>query len=63
MSNFQVMLIPENKDVILGTIWLREQNPDIEWKRLQLSLRVDSNKEAPIKADAATLTPCSGRGT
>lgn len=28
-SKFQVMPIPEEKDILLGMRWLREQNPDI----------------------------------
>ncbi|GMF16682.1 unnamed protein product [Phytophthora fragariaefolia] len=28
---FQVMPVPENKDVIIGMMWLRDQNPDIDW--------------------------------
>lgn len=38
-SHFQVMPIPEGKDVILGMMWLHEQNPDINWSTLKLTPR------------------------
>ena len=37
-GTFQVMPVPENKDVILGMMWLREQNPDIDWGTGKLPL-------------------------
>jgi hypothetical protein len=36
---FQVMPIPEGKDIILGMMWLREHNPIINWETLELSPR------------------------
>ncbi|KAF1326791.1 reverse transcriptase, partial [Globisporangium splendens] len=38
-QKFQVMPIPEGKDVILGMMWLREQNPEIDWEALTLKPR------------------------
>ncbi|GMF18550.1 unnamed protein product [Phytophthora fragariaefolia] len=41
-SRFQVMPIPEQKYVLLGMIWLREQNSEIDWGSLTLRLRARS---------------------
>ncbi|KAF1317995.1 reverse transcriptase, partial [Globisporangium splendens] len=38
-QKFQVMPIPEGKDVILGMMWLREQNPETDWEALKLKPR------------------------
>ena len=53
---FQVMPIPENKDVILGMIWLREQNPEIDWKTLKLSPRVTPS-EQPLLLKKPAVRP------
>ena len=50
------MSIPENKDVILGMIWLREQNPEIDWETLKLSPRV-SPYEQPLVLRKPTVRP------
>ena len=34
-----VMPIPDNKDIMLGMLWLRENNPDIDWRNLTLKPR------------------------
>lgn len=47
---FQIMPIPEDKDVILGMIWLREQNPEIDWKSLKLKPRAVELNETSEKA-------------
>ncbi|KAF1315780.1 reverse transcriptase, partial [Globisporangium splendens] len=55
-TTFQMMPIPEDKDVILGMIWLREQNPEINWKTLKLSPRAKSD-ETPLVLKAPTNCP------
>ena len=63
-TKFQVMPIPEDKDVILGIIWLREQNPEIDRKTLLLSPRVTPSEGSLVleqpKARPA-LIKASGR--
>ncbi|KAH7488446.1 Retrovirus-related Pol polyprotein from transposon 412 [Phytophthora ramorum] len=44
-GTFQVMPVPENKDVILGMMWLREQNPDIDWSTGQVTPRIKMEDE------------------
>ncbi|DAZ96954.1 TPA: hypothetical protein N0F65_012057 [Lagenidium giganteum] len=41
---FLVMPIPENNNVILGMIWLREQNPIIDWNALTLQPRASNDQ-------------------
>ncbi|KAG7379234.1 hypothetical protein PHYPSEUDO_008860 [Phytophthora pseudosyringae] len=41
-GTFQVMPVPEDKDVILGMMWLREQNPDIDWSTGQVTPRINT---------------------
>lgn len=53
-SRFQVMPIPEQIDVLMGMIWLREQNPEIDWKSLTLKPRaVSTETQLPLKSPAA----------
>ncbi|KAF1329279.1 Retrovirus polyprotein, partial [Globisporangium splendens] len=53
-TNFQIMPIPEEKDVILGMMWLREQNPEIDWVALQLKPR---KEEKPIPLKTPNVRP------
>ncbi|GMF40414.1 unnamed protein product [Phytophthora lilii] len=39
-GTFQVMPVPEGKDVVLDLMWLREQNPDIDWNTGQIAPRI-----------------------
>ncbi|GMF40676.1 unnamed protein product [Phytophthora fragariaefolia] len=39
---FQVMPVPENKDVIIGMMWLREQNPDMDWGTGRMTHRINT---------------------
>ncbi|TDH71150.1 hypothetical protein CCR75_008360 [Bremia lactucae] len=51
VGTFQVMPVPENKDVILGMTWLREQNLDIDWDTGRVSPRSKENysEEAQLR--------------
>ncbi|KAG3251910.1 hypothetical protein PI124_g3456 [Phytophthora idaei] len=44
-TRLQIMPIPEHKDVLLGMIWLREQNPDIDWQSLTIAPRFPSTEQ------------------
>ncbi|ETP00777.1 hypothetical protein F441_21869 [Phytophthora nicotianae CJ01A1] len=39
-GTFQVMPVPEGKDTVLGMIWLRGQNPNIDWSTGQIAPRI-----------------------
>ncbi|GMF52708.1 unnamed protein product [Phytophthora fragariaefolia] len=41
---FQVMPVPENKDAIIGMMWLRDQNPDIDWSTGRITPRNTSKR-------------------
>ncbi|KAE8982676.1 hypothetical protein PR001_g23659 [Phytophthora rubi] len=45
-ETFTVMPVPEDKDVLLGMKWLRENNPAIDWERLLLRPR--NRTEEPL---------------
>ncbi|DBA00780.1 TPA: hypothetical protein N0F65_004685 [Lagenidium giganteum] len=38
-GHFQVMPVPEGNDVILGMLWLTENNPNIDWTNFSKELR------------------------
>ncbi|KAI9912610.1 hypothetical protein PsorP6_006397 [Peronosclerospora sorghi] len=59
-STLQVMTIPENEDVILGMVWLREPNSNIDWKTLQLSPRSEKVPEEYLllRAPIMRLSRC-----
>ncbi|ETP27604.1 hypothetical protein F442_23119, partial [Phytophthora nicotianae P10297] len=40
-GTFQNMPIPEGKDIVLGMMWLREQNPDIDRSTGQIAPRIN----------------------
>ncbi|GMF45646.1 unnamed protein product [Phytophthora fragariaefolia] len=39
---FQVTPVPENKYVIIGMMWLRKQNPDIDWSTGRMTPRINT---------------------
>ncbi|GMF37348.1 unnamed protein product [Phytophthora fragariaefolia] len=41
-GTFQVMPVPENKDIIIGMMWLRELNPDIDWSTGRMTPRINT---------------------
>ncbi|KAG3077167.1 hypothetical protein PI124_g20414 [Phytophthora idaei] len=43
------MPVPEDKDVMLGMKWLRENNPDIDWERLLLRPRARTEEPEPFQ--------------
>ncbi|CAI5728268.1 unnamed protein product [Peronospora destructor] len=53
LGHDQVMPVPENKDVILGMVWLREQNPDIDWEKAE---RFKSQEWEALKDNSAFST-------
>ena len=60
-STFQVMPIPEEKDVILGMMWLREQNPVIDWQALTIKPRNQDDVfelKTPTKRPARIVNNC-----
>ncbi|CAI5744050.1 unnamed protein product [Peronospora destructor] len=48
-GTFQVMPMPENKDVILGMMWLREQNPDIDWGTGKVTPRINMEEVQDVQ--------------
>jgi hypothetical protein len=56
-TNFQVMPIPEGNDVMLGMIWLREHNPEIDWKTLKLSPRSETQLDPPLLLRSPSVRP------
>ncbi|DAZ98230.1 TPA: hypothetical protein N0F65_011698 [Lagenidium giganteum] len=58
---FLVMPIPENNDVILGMIWLREQNPIIDWNALTLQPRASSDQWRLQRPDKRSCRNVGGR--
>ncbi|GMF19513.1 unnamed protein product [Phytophthora fragariaefolia] len=39
---FQIIPVPEKNDVIIGMMWLREQNPDIDWSTGRMTPRINT---------------------
>ncbi|GMF48611.1 unnamed protein product [Phytophthora fragariaefolia] len=48
-ETFTVMPVPEDKDVLLGMKWLRENNPDIDWERLLLRPRTRTEEPQALQ--------------
>ncbi|GMF62087.1 unnamed protein product [Phytophthora fragariaefolia] len=48
-ETFTVMPVPEDKDVLLGMKWLRENNPDIDWERLLLRPRTRTEEPQTLQ--------------
>ncbi|KAK1943275.1 hypothetical protein P3T76_004671 [Phytophthora citrophthora] len=48
-GTFQVMPVPEGKDIVLGMMWLREQNPDIDWNTGQIAPRIKVENTQTVK--------------
>ncbi|GMG18247.1 unnamed protein product [Phytophthora fragariaefolia] len=48
-ETFTVMPVPEDKDVLLGMKWLRENNPDIDWERLLLCPRTSTEEPQALQ--------------
>ncbi|GMF35337.1 unnamed protein product [Phytophthora fragariaefolia] len=48
-GTFTVMPVPEDKDVLLGMKWLRENNPDIDWERLLLRPRLRTEEPQDLQ--------------
>ncbi|OWZ20261.1 Retrotransposon protein, Ty3-gypsy subclass, partial [Phytophthora megakarya] len=48
-GTFQVMPVPEGKDIVLGMMWLREQNPDIDWSTGRVSPRISAENTSTVK--------------
>ncbi|GMF36465.1 unnamed protein product [Phytophthora lilii] len=48
-GTFQVMPVPEGKDVVLGMMWLREQKPDIDWSTGRIAPRIKLESTQTVK--------------
>ncbi|ETO58810.1 hypothetical protein F444_22806, partial [Phytophthora nicotianae P1976] len=48
-GTFQVMPVPEEKDIVLGMMWLREQNPNIDWSTGQIVPRIKMKNTQTVK--------------
>ncbi|GMF61036.1 unnamed protein product [Phytophthora fragariaefolia] len=50
-ETFTVMPVPEDKDVLLGMKWLRENNPDIDWEHLLLRPRTRTEEPQALQLE------------